>query len=299
MRKPALSLAAVAKRRLQTLDVAADLEREGFSGLYCPSFGDPVALCEALALRTREIPFGTSIANIYTRHPQDFALTAAFIHEISGGRFRFGVGVSHAAVNERMGLSTGKPLADMRRFASQWRDCEAQVGTLPPLLLATLRRRMVELAAEIADGAVWANAALSHMRTSLAALPPTLGSDFFLGNMIPTCVSEDRPAAAAVMRKALRMYVRFPNYRRYWSEAGYGEEMAAIEAALNAGQRDRLETLMHDRWLRDVTLFGSAAEVREGTERWYEAGVREPILVPSSTSGGQMQALREIVDVFR
>ena len=58
---------------------------------------------ERLALETREIPFGTSIANIYSRHPHDYAHTAALIHELSGGRFRFGIGVSHAPVNSRLG----------------------------------------------------------------------------------------------------------------------------------------------------------------------------------------------------
>src|SRR4030095_13893382 len=93
--KPAVSLVAVAGRRRATLDLAQRLEQEGFGGIYCPSPGDGLALCEALALVTREIPFGTSIANIYTRHPFEYSQTAAAIHTLSGGRFRFGVGVSH------------------------------------------------------------------------------------------------------------------------------------------------------------------------------------------------------------
>src|SRR5205807_428939 len=82
-------LVAVAGRRRATLDLAQRLEAEGFTGIYCPSPGDGMALCEALALVTREIPFGTSIAHIYTRHAFEWAQTAAVIHELSGGRFRF------------------------------------------------------------------------------------------------------------------------------------------------------------------------------------------------------------------
>jgi len=67
--KPSVSLVAVAGRRRATLELARRLEQEGFGGIYCPSPGDGLALCEALALQTREIPFGTSIANLYTRHP--------------------------------------------------------------------------------------------------------------------------------------------------------------------------------------------------------------------------------------
>src|SRR5437867_6832490 len=60
--KPAVSLAAVAGRRKATLELAQRVEQEGFSGIYCPSFGDGMGLCEALALTTHEIPFGTSTA---------------------------------------------------------------------------------------------------------------------------------------------------------------------------------------------------------------------------------------------
>jgi alkanesulfonate monooxygenase SsuD/methylene tetrahydromethanopterin reductase-like flavin-dependent oxidoreductase (luciferase family) len=299
MFKPALSFAAMPGRRRATIELAAEIERRGFGGLYCPSFSDGLALCGALALATREIPFGTSIANIYTRHPHDFAQTASFLHEVSGGRFRFGIGVSHGPVNARLGVKTGSPLGDVRRFVAALREGAARTGDLPPIVLAALRRKMVSLAGEIADGAVWANAARSHMKASLAALPAEKrGGAFFVGNMIPTCVTDDRAAGAAAMRRVLQGYVQLPNYRLYWREAGYEEEMQAIEKAIAAKEADKLPALMTDRWLEDTTLFGTPTEVREGVEAWLEAGVTTPILVPSSTGGGQMQALKEIFAVY-
>src|SRR5512145_863864 len=102
---PALALAAVPGRRRATLELAREIERRGFSGIYCASFGDGMALCEALALSTERIRFGTAIANLYTRNAADYAQHASFIHELSGGRFHFGVGVSHAAVNRRFGVA--------------------------------------------------------------------------------------------------------------------------------------------------------------------------------------------------
>lgn len=299
MRLPALSFAAVPGRRRATIELAAEIERRGFDGLYCPSFGDAIALCEALALATTTLRFGTSIANIYTRHPYDFAQTAAFIHEVSGGRFRFGVGVSHAPTNAWLGVVAGRPLADMRRFVGELRKGAERTGDLPPLVLATLRHRMVALAGELADGAVWANAARSHMPASLHPIQARLASaEFFVGNMIPTCVCDDRAEGAAVMRRTLRGYVQLPNYQQYWIEAGYEDEMHAIQQAIAAKQHDRLLGLMSDRWLNDCTLFGPPSRIREGVEAWRAAGVTTPILVPSSTRGGQMEALREIFDVF-
>src|SRR4029450_13673661 len=114
-----------------------------------------------------------------------------------------------------------------------------------------LRRRMVALAGEIAGGVEFANAARSHMRESLSALPAARRDDpgFFVGDMIPVCISDDRAAAMERNRKTLVMYVSLPHYRNYWTEAGYAEEMAAIAKATSRGERERVTSLMSDRWL--------------------------------------------------
>ena len=296
---PALALAAVPRRRSATLELAREIERREYRGIYCASVGDGLGLCLALAQATERIPFGTAIANLYTRLPGDYAATTALIHELSGGRFRFGVGVSHAPLRDRLGVAGGKPLAEMRRFVEAWRGVP-RTGEQPPLVVAGLRRRMVALAGELGEGVVFANAARSHMAESLDALAPgQRGSDdFFVGNMIPTCISDDVAAAAAVNRRTLSFYVTLPNYRNYWKEAGYVEEMEAIEKAVEAGERERIPGLLSDAWLSDCTLYGSRDTVREGLAAWYEAGVSTPILVPSSAEGNQMKAFEELFAAF-
>jgi alkanesulfonate monooxygenase SsuD/methylene tetrahydromethanopterin reductase-like flavin-dependent oxidoreductase (luciferase family) len=117
--------------------------------------------------------------------------------------------------------------------------------------------------------------------------------------MLPTCIDNDKSAAAAVNRRTLISYVKLPNYQNYWIEAGFEDEMLAIRKAIAAGEEDRIPSLMSDRWLSQVTLYGSAAEVRDGIEVWYAAGVNTPIIVPSSTKGGQMVALQEIIELYR
>jgi len=297
---PAVSLAAVPGRRRAMIDVAREIERRGFSGIYCPSLGDNLALCEAIALATREIPFGTSITPIYTRNVADFAGTAAFLHEISDGRFRFGIGVSHEPAMRRIGVQQGKPLSDMRQFVEDLRAVP-RVGDLPPIVLATLRTRMIRLAEQIGQGMVFANGARSHMGRSLAALSDAARGnvDFFIGNMIPTCISDDEAAAMAVNRRTLTSYAMLPNYRNYWKEAGYEEEMAGVEAAIAAGELDRIPACLSDRWLADTTLFGSASKVREGLEAWFDAGIRTPIVVPSSARGNQLAAIEEFFAIWQ
>jgi len=297
-RMPALSLAAVPGRRLATIALAQEIEKRGFSGIFGPSLGDSLALCQALAHATNEIEFGTSIMPIYFRQLVDFASTVSFIHEVSGGRFKFGIGVSHAPALKQRGLDGGKPLSDTREFVAQLKEVP-RAGELPPIVLATLRTKMIALAEEIAGGMVFANGARSHMAQSLSVISEsTRSSDFFIGDMIPTCINDDIEAAKAINRRTLTSYAMLPNYRNYWKEAGYVDEMNGIEKALEAGDREKIPHFLTDRWLADTTLFGSATQVRDGLEAWFDAGIKTPILVPSSANGGQMIAFEELFSIF-
>ena len=296
---PALSLIAVPGRRRRTIEIAQEIERRGFAGIYSPSMFGNMSLCEALAWNTTDMPFGTAIAPIYQRTVSDFAQSAAVMHEISGGRFRLGIGIEHGPSHVRMGVTPGKPLGDIRGFVERFRAQDG-LGPLPPIIIAALRRKMVALAGDIAEGVVFANACRSHMAASLGALPPAKRDDpdFFIGNMIPTCISDDVEAAKAVNRRTLTSYGFLPNYRNYWKEAGYVEEMEAIERAIAEGRNEDVPKCFSDRWLADNTLFGPAAKVREGVEAWRDAGIRTPIVVPSSAAGNQLKALEEVFAAF-
>ena len=155
---PAISLAAVPGRRHQIIEFAQEAEARGFSGIYMPSLGDNMALATALATATSKIEFGTSICPIYFRAPLDLAQHAAFIHELSNGRFKFGIGVAHAPSHSRYGVTVGKPLSDIRDFVAEIRSAK-MIGELPPIVLATLRKKMIGLSTQIAEGLVFANGA--------------------------------------------------------------------------------------------------------------------------------------------
>ena len=296
---PALSLAAIPGRRKRTLELAQEIENRGFPAIYCPSVVDNMSLCEALAFTTSHVRFGTSIAPIYTRQVQDFASMASFIHEVSDGRFDFGIGVSHAPAMDRLGVRRGKPLADMRQFVEELKAVPRS-GELPPIVFATLRKKMIQLSEELADGMVFANGARSHMQDSLSVLraDSRTGSNFFIGNMIPTCVNDDEALAREVNRRTLTSYAMLPNYRNYWKEAGYVDEMNAIERAIENNDVDSIPRFLTNEWLADTTIFGSRNRVRDEIESWFDAGIKTPIIVPSAASGGQFQAFDEFFSIW-
>jgi alkanesulfonate monooxygenase SsuD/methylene tetrahydromethanopterin reductase-like flavin-dependent oxidoreductase (luciferase family) len=172
-------------------------------------------------------------------------------------------------------------------------------------VLATLRDKILDLAIEIGDGAVWANASLSAIAKQAARIPADrIANGFHMGNMLPIVVLPENPSdeqiagAADIHRKTLNMYVRLPNYRNYWHDNGYADEMDGIAQALERKDRDAIPALMTDRWLADCTLTGTASQIREGVEAWMAAGISTPILVPSSLVGGQYAAIDELLAVY-
>lgn len=296
-RLPALSVIGTPTKRIPLLETAAEADRLGFAGLASPGIHGNLALCGSLAHVTSTIPFWTSIQPIYHSHPAEVAITAGHLAEVSGGRFTLGLGVSHTPAMDRLGLTTGKPLADMRAYVEGIRGAERSAGALPPIVLATLRDRMLDLALQVADGAVWANASQSYMPTQVARVPADRRESFWMANMLPTVIDDDHAAARAIHRRTLTGYVSLPNYRNYWKQAGYHDEMTAIEAGLQAGDRDAVAAAMTDRWIDDCTVSGSETEVRDRMEAWFDMGVL-PIAVMSSTTGGQLKAIRQLFDLY-
>ena len=222
---PAVSLAAVPGRRKRTIEVAQEIERRGFPGIYGPSLGDSLSLCTAIAMATERIKLGTSITPIYTRNVADFAATAAFIHEISDGRFSFGVGVSHEPAMKRIGIVQGKPLGDMRRFVE---DIKAvpRVGELPPIVLATLRTKMIRLAEEIGQGMVFANAARCHVPESLNVLSEEArtNSEFYISGSMCQGINElwfaERRTYRDLVTQLCRMAHHTTGHGQDWCNSG-------------------------------------------------------------------------------
>src|SRR5947209_12198280 len=117
--RPALNLVAAPGQRRATLDLAREIERRGFAGISVSSQYSNMAQCLGLAFATARIPFATAIAPIYAQTAEEFAQTAAYLHEVSGGRFQFGIGVAHPPTHARMGVTPGKPIADIRAFVAR------------------------------------------------------------------------------------------------------------------------------------------------------------------------------------
>jgi alkanesulfonate monooxygenase SsuD/methylene tetrahydromethanopterin reductase-like flavin-dependent oxidoreductase (luciferase family) len=296
---PALALMANPGERLAMLDVAREIERRGFAGISVSSSFGNMSQCLGLAFATLRISFATAIAPIYAQSVDEFAQNGAYIHEVSGGRFQFGIGIAHAPSYARWEAKPGKPLGDTRAFIEKFTACTGY-GPLPPVVVATLRKRMIALAGEIGGGIVFANGSRACMADSLSALPDAKRRDpnFFIGNRVRTCISDDVDEAKAALRQSMASYWLLPNYRNYWKETGYADEMATAEKVVAEGRAAEMSNYLTDRWLADCTLFGPASQVREGVEAWRDAGITTPVVVPIAPDGSQKRAIEAVFKAF-
>src|SRR3989454_8122476 len=118
---------------------------------------------------TSRLGLGNGVVPVYPRHPVAMAQAALTLSEATGGRFRLGIGVSHRSSMEAMlGLTLTDPLAVMREYVAvlrgafgtgaavqgkhyrvNWSFGVPKRPPAPPIYLATLSKKMLELAGEI------------------------------------------------------------------------------------------------------------------------------------------------------
>jgi alkanesulfonate monooxygenase SsuD/methylene tetrahydromethanopterin reductase-like flavin-dependent oxidoreductase (luciferase family) len=81
------------RRRRATLEVAREIERRGFAGIYAPSVFSNMSLCEAGACYGAHCIRHLDRADLCAH---GWRFRPALLHEVSGGRFRLGIGRASA-----------------------------------------------------------------------------------------------------------------------------------------------------------------------------------------------------------
>jgi probable F420-dependent oxidoreductase len=205
---------------------AAELERLGYPALW---FGETPVNKEAfvhagiLLAATERMAIATGIASIYARDAAAANAAANALAEAHDDRFVLGLGVSHAPAVAQRGHDYGRPVTEMRRYldALDASDYRAPAPAHPaPVVLAALRRRMLELARDRTHGAHPYLVTPAHT----ARARETLGRGPVLAPEQGVVLETDPGRARAIAREHLTAYLRLPNYTNSWREDGFGED---------------------------------------------------------------------------
>jgi F420-dependent oxidoreductase-like protein len=275
----------------RAIALAQQTEAAGFHGFFLgAAFGfDPLVVLGACGGATTSILLGSAVVPSWPRHPVVVAQQALTAQALSGGRFRLGIGVSHAPVMAMYGIEFDRPVSHLReylqvvrallhdgqvRFEGERYRVRAFLGvdgaTAPPILLAALRPQMARVAGEFADAALPWLTPPAYVRDVLIpaladgaargarAVPELIAS-------VPVVLADGADAALAIAQRELAVYPHMPFYRAVFESVGVAvpDDGAWTRPMLDA-----------------AVVWGDAATIGAKLHAYGEAGASEVICSP-------------------
>lgn len=232
-------------------EVAREVEALGYGTLWWGEApGSRETLTQALAVlgATERLVAATGIANLYMRDASAAVAGARTVGALHPGRFVLGLGVSHAPLVEgMMNKDYGKPLKTMRAYLDAMeaapKSTPESKQPAPPVLLAALGPKMLELARDRTQGAHPYLVTPEHTAQAREALGP----DRLLAVEQGVVLTTDRADGLRRARVHLEMYKALPNYRNTWLRLGFSEEETSgdlsdrlVEALVVFGDEDAI-----------------------------------------------------------
>jgi len=228
----------------QQLEIVQQAERIGYDSVWsAEAYGSDAATVLAwLAAGTERIHVCSGIFQIPARSPAMTAMTAATLDQLSGGRFRLGLGPSGPQVSEGWhGVRFARQLQRTREYVEVVRmalrrervEYHGETIELPlpdgpgkalkltispsqeriPIYLAAIGPKNVALTGEIADGWLPVFLAPEHLDELLAPLHEGAAragrtlEDFDISPTVNVLISDEVEAARDAMRPVLALYV--------------------------------------------------------------------------------------------
>jgi probable F420-dependent oxidoreductase len=288
-------------------ELAREAERLGYRDAWSfESDGVDAFSPLAVAGQATDLRLGTAIVNVYTRGPATLAMSAAGLAEIAPGRFILGLGSgSDVIVESWNGGAFRKPVTRVREttqflrralggervvvrgetFAVDGFRLSRPPAAPVPIHIAALRAGMLRLAGEVGDGVIL---------------------NWLAADDVPRCVAIVREAAAkagrdpaaievvcrifvhldegdTTARRHVAAYLNVPVYRAFHEWLGRTPALAPMWEAWGRGDRRGAVAAIPERVLDELLLRGPAAKVRDGIQRYLDAGVDTAVILLQSS----------------
>ena len=250
---------------------AAEIERMGFGTIWLGEAAarEPFAGAAILLAATQRVTVATGIANIYARDATAMMNGARTLAEAWPGRFVLGVGVSHLPLVQARGHHYERPVAAMRAYLEAMENAPYRPpmpNPPPPILLAALGVKMLELARERSAGAHPYFVPVEHTLEARGIL----GEDRILAPELAVVFARNREAARATGNRYLQTYLNLENYRRNLARMGWPSDELAPPGS--------------DRIFDAVVAWGPDEEIARKVRLHHEAGadhVAVQVLTPT------------------
>jgi probable F420-dependent oxidoreductase len=285
------------------VDLAQRAEQLGYDSFWVAEVTGTEAfgVLGAASARTGTVGLGTGVLPAQVRTPPLLAMAAASLQALNPDReILIGVGASSPTVaGDWHGAGyPSRPVAYMREFVALLRSClsgepvsfsgdyfdvrKFRLGVemgerTPKIILGALGESMLRLGGELADGVLLNYLPASHVPTCVAHV--RLGGNAIIYANVHVGVG-DRNAAAASARYDLFSYAVVDAYAKSFSAAGFGDEVAAVRAAHQAGDRKAALAAVSDEMVNAIEVVGDETVVEDTVTAYRRAGVEVPVIFP-------------------
>ena len=274
----------------------AGVASAGFHSAWLPQSAgfDALNLFAVAGREVEGIELGTSVIPTYPRHPISLAAQALTTNASTGGKLVLGIGLSHKmAIEGRYGMSYDRPARHMGEyleillpllrgetvdFAGETLtgrgDLTIEGAAAPPVLLAALQPRMLELAGRLADGTVtWCTGPITLREQIVPVLRAAAGA---AGRgrprvvvPLPIIVTDDPTTGRTKADQQLEGYGRIPVYRAVLDREG-------VESP------------------GDVSIVGDEASVTDQLARLEEIGATDFVAIPAGDARDRSRTLEHL-----
>lgn len=308
----------------QLIPLAKKAEAAGFNSIWTGEFGsDCLAWVQAFATVTQNCRIGSSIANIYLRHPTAVAAAAAAIDEVSNSRLILGLGASHRSiVEESLGLEMVRPLEYLEEYVQivkailtgnpvyfqgsyfKVQGFKLAAGTLHaqlPIYVAALGLTAVEKAAQYADGVLLTLTPPDYERKLVQRLHSSArlagrDPDSIKVVQILPCFIGPEDAAEMSARQMICRYTALPFYGNMFAKAGFQQEVDNIKEALARNEPEQACRAVSLPMLEALAATRNLSACQQAVERHRKAGADLVVLYPNAVASETSQAWYEAIN---
>jgi len=305
--------------------VAAAAQRTGFDGMLLTEGGrTPFTAATAAALGAPGLELATGVAVAFPRSPMVAAQNAWELQELTGGRFRLGLGTQvRTHVVRRYGVEFEHPGPRLRDYVRAVKACFAgfrgesldhhgdfyeltflnrqwSPGPLddadPKVDVAAVNPWMLTMAGEVADGVhvhpIGEPGYLErHVLPRLAdgairANRPAGDVDVIVPvTTIVGDTDEQRASSREIARASLSFYGSTPNYAFIWDEAGFEGTTARIRARQKAGDMAGMAAEITDDHLAAFCTEAGWGDLADRLIETYRGTADRLVLYSAGTAG--------------
>ncbi|HKJ35532.1 MAG TPA: LLM class F420-dependent oxidoreductase [Solirubrobacterales bacterium] len=248
----------------------------------------PLALA---AVWTERMRLGTGVVGVFQRGPALLAMQAAALADASDGRFALGIGSSSDVIVERWnGIPFERPLSRVSETIDFLRPALAgeragggfKLENAPrseiPIIVAALRGKMLELAAEKAEGAFTNFLPISGLERVVQPLADAPEGFELLCRFF--CLPGPREQVEGTARFMFASYATVPVYERFFRWLGHGPAIDEMVEAWRAKDRERALAAAPWGLIEEIFILGGPDEMRARLQQYVDGGITLPILTP-------------------